>query len=177
VNQPIPVAYATPANLLKNTVTYGNECALQAKILAAPCSPTILLQAPATFSSDSVWNYEIGEKSSFLDRRLIANVSAYYERWINPQLATNLAGFGITANGANARVVGVEAELQGLADPGVGPRTQLWLHRFDVHAEQRHHGIPQWILGPGHTEGHGFGDAAMEAAAHGPRCAERIARG
>ena len=114
VNQPIPVAYATPANLLKNTVTYGNECALQAKILAAPCSPTILLQAPATFSSDSVWNYEIGEKSSFLDRRLIANVSAYYERWINPQLATNLAGFGITANGANARVVGVEAELQAL---------------------------------------------------------------
>jgi outer membrane receptor protein involved in Fe transport len=73
-----------------------------------------LLQAPATFSSDSVWNYEIGEKSTFLDRRLIANVSAYYERWINPQLATNLAGFGITANGANARVVGLEAEFQAL---------------------------------------------------------------
>ena len=76
------------------------------------CNHSLLLQAPATFSSDSVWNYEIGEKSEFLDHRLIANVSAYYERWINPQLATNLAGFGITANGANARIVGLEAEFQ-----------------------------------------------------------------
>jgi iron complex outermembrane recepter protein len=114
VNQPIPVAYATPANLANNTVTYGNECSLQAKLLAAPCNPNILLQAPATFSSDSVWNYEIGEKSAFLEHRLIANVSAYYERWNNPQLATNLAGFGITANGGNARIVGLEAELQAL---------------------------------------------------------------
>jgi iron complex outermembrane receptor protein len=110
VNQPIPVGYS-------NSVVTGNECGLQLKILNIPeadCNHGLLLQAPATFSSDSVWNYEIGEKSSFLDRRLIANVSAYYERWINPQLATNLAGFGITANGANARVVGLEAEFQAL---------------------------------------------------------------
>jgi iron complex outermembrane recepter protein len=111
VNQPIPVDYSTASN----SVLVGNECALQAKLLAlTTCNPNLLLHAPATFSSDSVWNYEIGEKSSFLDRRLIANVSAYYERWINPQLATNLAGFGITANGANARVVGLEAEFQAL---------------------------------------------------------------
>jgi len=72
------------------------------------------LQAPATFSSDSVWNYEVGEKSAFFDHRLIANVSLYYERWTNPQLATNLAGFGITANGADAHIKGLEAELQAL---------------------------------------------------------------
>jgi iron complex outermembrane receptor protein len=111
VNQPIPVAAVGNSN----GVLVANECSLQAKLLAVTtCNPNILLQAPATFSSDSVWNYEIGEKSSFFDRRLIANVSAYYERWINPQLATNLAGFGITANGANARVVGLEAEFQAL---------------------------------------------------------------
>jgi iron complex outermembrane receptor protein len=110
VNQPIPVGYT-------NSVVTGNECGLQLKILDIPlasCNHNLLLQAPATFSSDSVWNYEIGEKSSFLDRRLIANVSAYYERWINPQLATNLAGFGISANGGNARIVGLEAEFQAL---------------------------------------------------------------
>jgi iron complex outermembrane recepter protein len=107
VNQPIPVGYT-------NSVVTGNECSLQAKILNIACNHSLLLQAPATFSSDSVWNYEIGEKSSFLDHRVIANVSAYYERWINPQLATNLAGFGITANGANARIVGLEAEFQAL---------------------------------------------------------------
>jgi iron complex outermembrane recepter protein len=110
VNQPIPVAAVGNPN----TVLVANECALQAKILNLPCNPNLTLQAPSTFSSDSVWNYEVGEKSSFLDRRVIANVSAYYERWNNPQLATNLAGFGITANGGNARIVGLEAEFQAL---------------------------------------------------------------
>ena len=113
VNQPIPVA--DPPN--SNAVVVGNECSLQAKVLGQPvsaCNGNLLLHAPATFSSDSVWNYEIGEKSSFLDRRLVANVSAYYERWTNPQIATNLAGFGITANGGDARIVGLEAEFQAL---------------------------------------------------------------
>ena len=73
-----------------------------------------MLQAPSTFASDSVWNYEIGEKSAFFDHRLIANVSLYYERWTDPQLATNLAGFGITANGADAHIKGLEAEFQAL---------------------------------------------------------------
>jgi len=109
-NQPIPVA----AFGNSNSVLVGNECGLQLKILNNAACNGPLLQAPATFSSDSVWNYEIGEKSAFLDHRLIANVSVYYERWINPQVATNLAGFGITANGADARVVGVEAEFQAL---------------------------------------------------------------
>jgi outer membrane receptor protein involved in Fe transport len=121
VNQPIPVATPGPG---VNTVLAGNECGLQAKLLFLPCSPGVapgpgftLLQAPKTFASDSVWNYEVGEKSAFFDHRLIANVSAYFERWTDPQLATNLAGFGITANGADASIKGLEAELQALLTP------------------------------------------------------------
>jgi iron complex outermembrane recepter protein len=111
VNQPIPVDYSTSSN----SVLAGNECGLQAKLLLTPtCNPALLLHAPGTFSSDSVWNYEIGEKASFLDRRLIVDVSGYYERWTNPQIATNLAGFGITVNGGDARVVGFEAQMQAL---------------------------------------------------------------
>ena len=117
VNQPIPVAL--PPN--PNSVVTGNECSLQQKLLLIPASQCfigpqtgLLLQAPATFSSDSVWNYEVGEKSELLDKHLILNVSAYYERWTNPQVATNLAGFGITANGADARIYGLEAEMQAL---------------------------------------------------------------
>lgn len=114
VNQPIPVAAVGNPN----TVLVANECALQAKVLlTSACNPNITLQAPSTFSSDSVWNYEIGEKSELLDHRLIANLSAYYERWTNPQLATNLAGFGITANGGDARIWGLEGELQALLTP------------------------------------------------------------
>jgi iron complex outermembrane recepter protein len=117
VNQPIPVAL--PPN--PNAVVTGNECSLQQKLLLIPAAQCFtgalantLLQAPSTFSSDSVWNYEIGEKSELLDKRLILNVSGYYERWTNPQIATNLAGFGITANGADARIYGLEAEMQAL---------------------------------------------------------------
>ena len=117
VNQPIPVAL--PPN--PNSVLTGNECSLQQKVLLIPAAQCfvgpqsgLLLQAPATFSSDSVWNYEVGEKSELLDKHLTLNVSAYYERWTNPQVATNLAGFGITANGSDARIYGLEAEMQAL---------------------------------------------------------------
>ena len=113
VNQPIPVAYATNGN----AVLVGNECGLQEKLLgatAAGCNPNLLLQAPTSFRSDSVWSYELGEKSTLLEGRMILDVSAYYERWLDPQLATNLAGFGITANGADARIEGLEAELRSL---------------------------------------------------------------
>jgi iron complex outermembrane recepter protein len=116
-NQPIPVDL--PPN--PNGALVGNECGLQQKILLIPASQCfigpqkgLLLQAPSTFSSDSVWNYEVGEKSELLDKHLILNVSAYYERWKNPQIATNLAGFGITANGGDARIYGLEAEMQAL---------------------------------------------------------------
>jgi outer membrane receptor protein involved in Fe transport len=112
VNQPIPVAACTPANIAANSVLTGNEKGLQNKLLLnSACDPSVLLQAPATFASDSVWNYEVGEKASFLDRQLTLNTSVYYERWRNPQIATNLAGFGISVNGADARIVGLESEV------------------------------------------------------------------
>ena len=113
-NQPIPVAEPPPSGIPSGPLE-GNECALQGKILlTTTCNPNILLQAPATFSSDSVWNYEVGEKAELLDKHMILNVSAYYERWTNPQIATNLNGYGITANGADARVYGLEGEMQAL---------------------------------------------------------------
>ena len=115
VNQPIPVGPCNSAN----PALAANEAALQFKLLNNPiCNNALLLQAPITFDSDSVWNYEIGEKSDWLDRRLIFNLSAYYERWINPQVATNIAGYGLTVNGGNARIYGLESELQAILGHG-----------------------------------------------------------
>jgi iron complex outermembrane recepter protein len=34
---------------------------------------------PSTYSPDTVWNYEIGEKARFFDRHLTLNSSIYYE--------------------------------------------------------------------------------------------------
>jgi outer membrane receptor protein involved in Fe transport len=113
VNQPIPVAHYGSAN----SVLSGNECGLQQKLLLIPasgCTSALLLQAPGTFASDSVWNYEVGEKATLFDRRLTLNASGYFERWENPQLATNLAGFGITVNGGEAQIFGFEGEMNAL---------------------------------------------------------------
>jgi iron complex outermembrane recepter protein len=107
VNQPVPVGTS-------NGYLAANECGIQAKILNQPCNPNLLLQAPSDFGSDTVWNYEIGEKSTLFDHRMTLDVSGYYERWLNPQLATNFAGDGITANGADVRIEGLEGELRAL---------------------------------------------------------------
>lgn len=116
-NQPIPVAPYSQVSTYPVQAT--NECGLQQKVLlisSAQCalSPnnSLLLQAPSTFNSDSVWNFELGEKAAFLDRRLEVNASVYLEKWQNPQIATNLSGFGITVNGADARILGAEAEMR-----------------------------------------------------------------
>ncbi len=115
---PIPVAAASNTNPLYAS-DVANECGLQAKILlTTTCNPKTLLQAPTTFSSDSLWSYELGEKSSFLDHRLIVNLNAYLEDWYNPQVATNLAGYGLTVNGGNARIKGLEGQLQALLPGG-----------------------------------------------------------
>jgi iron complex outermembrane recepter protein len=118
-NQPIPVTYyGVPG---ANPVLAGNECGLQQKLLLIPataCSSSILLQAPTTFASDWVWNYEVGEKAEFFDHQVQLNTSVYFEKWANPQVATNLAGFGITVNGSDAHIIGAESELVTLLPAG-----------------------------------------------------------
>jgi outer membrane receptor protein involved in Fe transport len=118
VTGPIPVTYSNNPNPLYLSWV-ANECALQSKLLlTSTCNPNILLTAPTTVASDTLWSYELGAKSSFLDHRLILNLAAYLEDWNEPQIATNLAGFGLNVNGGDARIKGIEAELQALLGSG-----------------------------------------------------------
>lgn len=115
---PIPVVAASNTNPIL-AAQVANECAIQAKILlTSTCNPNILLQAPPTFSSDWLWSYELGEKSYLLNHHVIANVDAYLENWYQPQIATNLASYGLTVNGGNARIKGVEGQLETLLPGG-----------------------------------------------------------
>lgn len=71
-----------------------------------------------TFQPDSLWSYEIGAKTSWLDRRLIANTSFYYINWSNIQISaftddTNALTY--ISNAGKARVYGGEFELQARA--------------------------------------------------------------
>ena len=63
------------------------------------------------FKSDSLWNYELGAKTSWLDRRLTLNGAAYYIDWKNLQQTILLScGFGFTANVGSAKSEGFELE-------------------------------------------------------------------
>jgi iron complex outermembrane receptor protein len=115
----------TPANcagLTIPTLAILLQCGLQTKLSATSTNPggyyapnvqfpNANAQGVPAFNSDSVWNYEIGEKGEFFDRQLMLNVDAYYERWTSPQIATNIGGFGYSVNGANARILGAEVEM------------------------------------------------------------------
>jgi outer membrane receptor protein involved in Fe transport len=113
------------------TCPYGNppslagleQCGLQTKLTATPTTPGHIYTATANFpninsqgvpqfNSDSVWDYEIGTKNELFDHRALFNLTAYFERWTDPQIATNISGFGFTVNGGNANIYGLEAEFR-----------------------------------------------------------------
>lgn len=69
--------------------------------------------APYTYGPDTVWNYELGEKGSFFDHRMILNTDAYYMRWSKVQEPVALAcGLSYTDNAAEAAVKGAEVEFR-----------------------------------------------------------------
>lgn len=83
---------------------------------AGPCAAALaalgLSAAPTQFDSDSLWNYEVGAKTAWLDRRLIANVAAYRIDWTDVQQTVPLScGFNFTGNVGEARSEGFELEL------------------------------------------------------------------
>ncbi|HEY3655309.1 MAG TPA: TonB-dependent receptor [Steroidobacteraceae bacterium] len=49
-------------------------------------SPGSTIPAPNTFKSDSLWNYEIGTRTQWLQNTLHIDVTAFYERWKDPQV-------------------------------------------------------------------------------------------
>lgn len=124
-NYPVtPAICAAPTSLVQI-----QQCGLQAKLSATPTQPGTTYTALANFpnvnsqgvpqfNSDSVWDYEIGTKNEFWHQRALFNLTGYFERWIDPQVSTNIAGFGFTVNGGNASIYGLEAEFR--ADLGDG---------------------------------------------------------
>jgi iron complex outermembrane receptor protein len=65
------------------------------------------------YQPDTVWNYELGAKTEFLDRRLSIDVAAYKIDWKNVQQAVTDPGCGylFVANVGSAQSKGFEAEI------------------------------------------------------------------
>jgi len=67
---------------------------------------------PLTYGPDSVWNYELGEKTRFLDDRLSINGAIYYEDWSRIQRSVTLScGYIYTDNAGRANIYGGEVEV------------------------------------------------------------------
>lgn len=74
------------------------------------------VEIPAGFGSDSVDNYEIGFKSTLMDRRLVFNAAAFFMDWTDIQvlrraIAPGGLQFAYRGNGGKAEVTGLEFEL------------------------------------------------------------------
>ncbi|MES2496331.1 MAG: TonB-dependent receptor [Pseudomonadota bacterium] len=66
----------------------------------------------APYRSDSLWNYEVGFKSTLFDRMLTLNADIYQIDWKDIQITGRTANgaFSFITNAGSARVRGVEAE-------------------------------------------------------------------
>ena len=75
--------------------------------------PNITIAQTRTFQSDSLWNYEVGTKTEWLEHRLSVDAAAFYIKWKNIQQEILLScGFQYTANAGAAVSKGGELELR-----------------------------------------------------------------
>jgi outer membrane receptor protein involved in Fe transport len=86
----------------------------------ANLTPGIPASAQA-YQADSLWNYEIGYKSQWFDRKLTFNVDAYRIDWKNMQtsVTATYGNFSYISNVGAARIEGFEMELSGTPTKGL----------------------------------------------------------
>jgi len=114
--------------------------------------PGVCGTAGQTYQPDSLWNYELGIKNTFLNHRLTFNVAAYQIEWDNMQVFRSLpCGMTVVQNAGHARSRGVEAEvvlvpLSGLQFNASVAYTNAKLDKasFPLVEGSRLAGVPDW---------------------------------
>lgn len=85
-----------------------------------PGGPNFVLalgQGAPTFAADTLWNYELGSKSSLFHDRLDLDIDVYDIEWSKIQLTVNNGGINQLENGGDARVKGAELSLAARVTP------------------------------------------------------------
>jgi outer membrane receptor protein involved in Fe transport len=124
-----------------------------------PISPVFcpgFTNAPAGFGSDSLWNYEIGSKNQFFDRRVTLNVAGFYVDWSNIPISVVLAcGSAFSDNAGRVSSKGLEVDGQVRIsqdlriDFGVGYTDAQFERSFNtlgIFNGQQVPGTPKWTL-------------------------------
>lgn len=89
----------------------GTNEPVPATACAADLASRGLANAPGSFDSDHLWNYEVGAKTDWFDRHLTLNVAAYKIEWSKPQVTDQLGcGFNVFVNAGGLDIYGGEVE-------------------------------------------------------------------
>jgi iron complex outermembrane receptor protein len=88
------------------------------------CAPYLaqlgLTQAPLTFGPDKLWSYSLGEKSSFLDRRVSLNLTGFFIDWEDVQTTRDLqCAYYFIENKGKIESRGVELETVARITPAL----------------------------------------------------------
>ncbi len=77
-----------------------------------PINPSTGTLDPSEYKADTLWNYELGVKTSWLNNRLTINAALYYIDWKDIQITIfRDDGFSYIGNAAKARSKGGELEI------------------------------------------------------------------
>ena len=88
---------------------------------------------PASYTSDTLWNYELGEKALLLDGRLRINSDVYFIDWSNIQIPTQSpAGNLFIQNAGNAHSFGLETEIAASPTRWLDVGTSVSLNRAEI---------------------------------------------
>lgn len=111
-----------------------------------------------SFEPETVTEYEVGVKTTFLDRRVNLNLSAYYSDYKNIQRTVSIGTTSgtptsLVANAASARVQGFEAELNGRItdrfsiNATVGYTDAKYKEFIDISGDRsdERFGVPKWL--------------------------------
>lgn len=71
-------------------------------------------QIPSQYDPDSLWSYELGGKTLWLDGRLVLNAALFDIEWSDIQTTIDYFGNFLTGNAGNARSRGAELEIHAL---------------------------------------------------------------
>lgn len=75
---------------------------------------------PAQIAPETLWSYEVGNKSSFLDGKLTVEAALYYNDWKDLQVTIQLAGgLGALVNGGKAHAMGADLVITARPVPGL----------------------------------------------------------
>jgi iron complex outermembrane receptor protein len=88
------------------------------QIFPPPNDPPFCSVAPLTFNSDSVWDYELGEKAKMFNNWLTVNGDIFYIVWDGVQQTPLInCGYEYITNAGNGRSFGPELEIDAKLSP------------------------------------------------------------